>query len=278
MPIYTWRPGESRNFGDELNAIVWPRLVDDFETRLGDDVFFGIGTLLSAEVQEQVDAPRRVVFGTGAGYGRRPRLDSSCSIYCVRGPLTADALGLPRGLAIADGAILLRRLTEELGLAGRAKQHSVAFLPHHVSAAASNGAWARACARSDVAYLDPRAEPSELLADIAAAEYLVCEAMHGAVVADALRVPWIPVICGWQVNAFKWLDWCRSVGVPYAPSHVPVVFAGDPSPYSIERAASCLRTASSLEPSLSADHVIESLTQQLEERLERLERDYPRRS
>ena len=40
------------------------------------------------------DAPKKLVFGTGFGYGGVPRLDESWIFYCVRGPRTARALGL----------------------------------------------------------------------------------------------------------------------------------------------------------------------------------------
>jgi succinoglycan biosynthesis protein ExoV len=41
--------------------------------------------------------------------------------------------------------------------------------------------------------------------------------MHAAIVADAMRVPWIPLVTSPQVNTFKWLDWTRSMKVQYAP-------------------------------------------------------------
>ena len=39
--------------------------------------------------------------------------------------------------------------------------------------------------------------------------------MHGAIVADTLRVPWIPVRTNPKILPFKWLDWCQSVKLPY---------------------------------------------------------------
>jgi succinoglycan biosynthesis protein ExoV len=45
--------------------------------------------------------------------------------------------------------------------------------------------------------------------------------MHAAIVADALRVPWIPVVLSPQSNSFKWLDWTLSLSLPYNPTTLP---------------------------------------------------------
>ena len=55
-----------------------------------------------------------------------PLMDRNWDIHCVRGPLTADALGLAPDKAIADPAILVRLLQRE----PVAKIHSVSFIPH----------------------------------------------------------------------------------------------------------------------------------------------------
>ena len=41
--------------------------------------------------------------------------------------------------------------------------------------------------------------------------------MHGAIVADALRIPWIPLKVMPDLLEFKWQDWCMSINVPYKP-------------------------------------------------------------
>src|SRR3569623_1144475 len=47
------------------------------------------------------------------------------------------------------------------------------------------------------------------------------EAIHGAIVADTLRVPWIPVACSPEVAPFKWIDWTQSLGLDYRPIRLP---------------------------------------------------------
>src|SRR6266545_5861186 len=124
MKLYFYQDSAG-NFGDDLNAWLWPRLIPDL---LGSDdgvLLVGIGTLLNNRVPA---ASMKLVFGSGAGYGAKPRIDGSWKILCVRGPLTADALGLPPELAVTDSAALVNRLAPVV-----AKRHAVSFMPHHAS-------------------------------------------------------------------------------------------------------------------------------------------------
>lgn len=200
------------NFGDELNPWLWPRLLPGL---LDDDpatLFLGIGTLLNHRVPA---APRKIVFGTGAGYGDMPHLDERWSFYCVRGPLTARKLGLDARLAVTDAAALIARLD----LPPRSRDGGIAYMPHIDSTLRAD--WAAVCTAAGVRYIDPAADVDTVLAHIQRSRVLLTEAMHGAIVADALRVPWVPVACYRHVLEFKWQDWCASLGLDYAPARLP---------------------------------------------------------
>jgi succinoglycan biosynthesis protein ExoV len=41
--------------------------------------------------------------------------------------------------------------------------------------------------------------------------------MHGAIIADYFRTPWIPVKISRKILDFKWHDWCESIDVQYEP-------------------------------------------------------------
>src|SRR5471030_718189 len=218
MRLYYYRSFHP-NFGDELNPWLWPQLVPNVgDETAGDDetLLVGIGTILNELIPQ---APRKLVFSSGIGYGTLPVLDDRWEIACVRGPRTAKALGLPAELAITDGAALLRAVPLP---SSPSKTGYVAFVPHHVSALRAD--WRAITAEAGLVYVDPRDSVERVLSRLRGARLVVTEAMHGAICADALRVPWIPVVCYGHINAFKWQDWCGSLAVPYAPEVVPSVY------------------------------------------------------
>jgi succinoglycan biosynthesis protein ExoV len=223
------------NFGDELNTFLWPRLLPDafdgtvrFEPKSrerfpqakpDDSLFVGIGTLIRSDLPS---GATKHIFGSGFGYGEVPRMDAKWNLHCVRGPLTAEALGLDPEKAITDPAILVRLLPR--GTARKIYSHS--FIPHWEMAV--SGDWERVCRLVGVHYIDPRWPPARVLRDIHKTRTLVTEALHGAIVADALRVPWIAVSSLHTILKFKWEDWCRSVGVDYSPARVPTFWKPRP--------------------------------------------------
>jgi succinoglycan biosynthesis protein ExoV len=98
-----------KNFGDALNTWLWPQLLPEVFDEDESVRFVGIGTLLN--VGDLPPEPYKVVFGSGAGYGKRASvIDEKWRLYCVRGPLTAHALGVGAELALTDAAVLLRLL------------------------------------------------------------------------------------------------------------------------------------------------------------------------
>ena len=87
------RPGG--NFGDNLNPWLWPKLLPGRIDGQG-PWLVGIGTLLNERLPAEGEL---VVLGAGAGLGRKPMVDARWRVLGVRGPLTAEALGLAPHLA-----------------------------------------------------------------------------------------------------------------------------------------------------------------------------------
>jgi succinoglycan biosynthesis protein ExoV len=88
--------------------------------------------------------------------------------------------------------------------------------------------WEALCARIGFHCIDPRAGVAQVLEELQKTELLLAEAMHGAIVADALRVPWIPVRMYSRFAEFKWQDWSQSIRVPLKLADVPPIYAGPP--------------------------------------------------
>lgn len=211
MKLFHWESSHG-NFGDDMNAFLWPHFLPGVFDDDADAIFVGIGTIFSADVPK---ARHRVVMGSGTGYGRLPSDlgDGSWHIYAVRGPLTARAIGGEPSLAVADPAILLPLMPEF----APASRRGTAFVPHWTTA--EEGTWQSACARAGIEFIDPRNEAKSVIRRIASAELVIAESMHGAIVADAFRVPWIAIVSG-RDTPMKWHDWALSMGLNYRPYEV----------------------------------------------------------
>ena len=216
MPLRLFYHRDPRgNFGDDLNAWLWPKLLPDLLTDgSASTLLVGIGTILNAKVPP---GPGKVVLGSGVGYGKLPAVDDKWRFYGVRGPKSAAALGLAADLAITDGAILLRDLVAPTPPSDRS---GTVFIPHHESVyrlEARGVNLPSLVASAGFDYLDPRWPVQDVIECIGRAERVITEAMHGAIFADTLRVLWRPVRLFGHVLSSKWIDWTASLSLDYQP-------------------------------------------------------------
>ena len=114
-------------------------------------------------------------------------------------------LGLPESVGIGDAAILLRALNVPF----RRDPRYIGFMPHWQSLPRGN--WQTACELAGIRLIDPRAPVERVITEILGCEVLIAEAMHGAIVADALRVPWVPALPIDHVHRGKWFDWADAL-------------------------------------------------------------------
>lgn len=208
------------NFGDDLNPWLWENLFPGLFNETDPDLFIGVGTLLNHRLPA---APSYTVFGSGHGYGSPPEITSDWKFYCVRGPLTAASLGLSKKLAITDPASLAPLFFRET----KEKLYPVSFMPHCDSARL--GDWSDVCQRAGIHFLDPRDPFLEVFGGISQSELLLTEAMHGAILADSFRVPWIPIRAYEHISEYKWQDWFQSIGIETGLSPLPSIWRGDRS-------------------------------------------------
>ncbi len=212
MKVYYFKIAAG-NFGDDLNAWLWdellPGVFDDDESLR----FAGIGTILSSSLPQ---AKNWIVFSSGVGYGRLPYNfgGEGWDIVSVRGPLTAHILGLPKEKAITDGAALLASLPEFQPLPESERSGTI-FIPHHDALHA--GHWQQVCEMAGIEFVSPQNESKYVINKIRKAKLVLADAMHAAIIADAMRVPWVPLVTSNQINTFKWLDWTQTINEPYSP-------------------------------------------------------------
>lgn len=207
------------NFGDDLNPWLWSKLIPALINDDDSEIFVGIGTLLNNNIPA---SPRKIVFGSGVGYGSAlPTVDEKWKFYCVRGPMTAARLGLPDSYAITDSAALVPTVFH----ANDSKRAGTAFIPHHQSAWRLD--WERICREVGIRYIDPRKDVDTVLGEISRSSAIIAEAMHGAILADSFRIPWMPVVLYDHILQPKWHDWTGSLAMEYAPVQLKGVWNPD---------------------------------------------------
>ncbi len=216
MTPFYWESAHG-NFGDDLNLWLWDFLLPGFRDVHPDVLLVGVGTVLNRALLP-ADG-RKLVIGSGFGYGALPDMTdkSLWDIRAVRGPRTAEKLGIDPEFGIIDPAVMVADMPEFRNLP---KTNGTIFVPHWESTIGS--IWPAVCQTVGVTYVDPRGEAKAVISAIAQSELVIAESMHAAILADAFRVPWVAVSTSEEINAFKWSDWADTVEVAYRPRQVPV--------------------------------------------------------
>lgn len=291
MKLYLYR-GRAPNFGDELNTWLMPKVFPDFFDEDERTLFLGIGSVIFNHHEMSSD---KIVFGSGyAGYTGVPVFDEKWKFYCVRGPRTAKVCGLGNDKVAGDSALMIR----DYRSTAQQKKIACSFIPHWESL--DRGHWESACQVAGIHFLDPRLPVEKVLSDIETSQLVITEAMHGAIVADALRVPWVPMLPIRASHRWKWFDWAEALDINLRqrllfPSSMREVWTllsqregsrlnnlGRPFDQligfldkALTRAAAIgLRRAAALEPMLSSDSALARALEKLNSNAERIKADY----
>ncbi|WP_158824944.1 polysaccharide pyruvyl transferase family protein [Mucilaginibacter lacusdianchii] len=204
--------GEIPNFGDDLNPYIFESLFPNLFSRNDDINFYGIGSILDNRIPAEEKA---IIFGTGVRGIQADYPTQNWDIRFVRGPISARALQCKY---ITDGAYCLPLLSENLFNPGKAaKKYKYSFVPYfrHLN----NKALLSAFTDNNIHIISPVEPLQQVIDEIAASEFVICGAMHGAIVADICRVPWARFVYGLHgyesryVSELKWADWMNSVKV-----------------------------------------------------------------
>ena len=196
------------NFGDALNTWLFPKIFPGVFDENESELFIGIGSILAHPYPETA---KKVVFG--AAYVKEfgnctPRAGDAekWRIYFVRGKHTCASLGISDEYAIADSALLI----SEVELAETAgTRHKFGFMPHwrtHVA-----GIWPTLCANADILYINPMDSVELIISSLRSCDTVLTESLHGAIVADAFRIPWIALKPFNPIERSKWDEWFLSI-------------------------------------------------------------------
>ena len=207
---------QTGNFGDDLNPWLWQQLLPNFFDEDDTKLFVGIGTLLNEHLPSK---PQKIIFGSGVGYGTTPQVDSHWNICFVRGKLSAKALEIDLSKGLTDPAILVSQCYKT----SSDKKYHKSYMPHFTETMFNGLAWQEICQSLNINYIDPTKPIEQILQEIDNTEILFTEAMHGAIVADALRIPWVSVKSKKDILNFKWNDWLSTLEIPYNPWNIKKV-------------------------------------------------------
>lgn len=189
------------NFGDKLNDIIFPslgihRLVEYKKNiDIPENCYLGLGTIIGRRINKKVK-----VVGSGSGGGERPTVD--LDYIFVRGKLTCRYLGLDYSIGVGDTAYFLTDYIRSK--AATSKIHDIGIIPHHSTDVSI---------LHDKVVISPKLPIDEFIYQASQCKLLLCEAMHGAICADILRIPFSPVQLGITPSYFKWNDWASVLDI-----------------------------------------------------------------
>lgn len=218
MHLFYWK-SPAGNFGDDLNLWYWDRFLDGWHSWDESCILVGVGSILNTRILPE--SVRYLVLGSGSGFGELPDVSDSSrwDVRFVRGPMTARNLGLDAHASATDPAALISRLPEFAS----SERSGIAFIPHCHSDASRFYDWPKICDAAGLAHISPRADSAAVIRAIGRAERVITESMHGAIMADAFRIPWLPVAQLDTFNHFKWQDWTASLELDISITPLPAV-------------------------------------------------------
>jgi succinoglycan biosynthesis protein ExoV len=217
MKIF-WSVSGPGNVGDDLNPLLWRSLFG--EGFFDDDpaeLFIGVGSVLSTMWHYEPGA-RKIVFGAGARSSwSLPAIDSQWDLRFVRGPNSAHVLRRFDVPYITDPAIMLPAVLQPRpSRPAPGGPRRIGFVPHHRTPQRFID---RVVRDLDLVEVSTHLDAQAFVDALCACDHIVAEAMHGAILADAYRIPWMGVrivneLFEGPTTSFKWADWRKSLQLP----------------------------------------------------------------
>ncbi len=196
-----------------MNEWIWDELTPDL-ANLGseDDVLVGLGSILHGN---RLRSYKSEIAIMGSGYNLGSTIDEEtyrrCRFYAVRGPKTKAAFELSDSVAMLDPG----SLAADLQAPSLTSHQRVLFIPHRKNMLEEELEFPLEdiVKEAGLELLSPGLDSRFVLEKISGASLVVSESLHGLIVADAYRVPWIAVKFGPRVTPYKFRDWGASLDV-----------------------------------------------------------------
>lgn len=202
------------NFGDDLNPWLWHELLGEKSSYDKSLDFVGIGSILDSRIESN---NRKVVFGSGVRDFNFEISDiSNVDIRFVRGPISSK---VTHSKYITDAAYALRLLPKKT----YTKKYKISIVPYFRHYKQFN--WQLLEKITGIHVIDPTQHVEKVIEEINESQKILAAAMHGAILADIYRVPWMRVKFskhGYEsalTSELKWNDWFGSIELNEVPTH-----------------------------------------------------------
>jgi len=206
---------DTKNFGDAFNTFLFSEIIDVKKLPNDTGMVFGVGSILSEKFGLDVSS-NVLTLGTGV---------RGIDINRERTPLHVSNKSWSRGVfseaisgieSIADGAyaFMLHPRYRQLLDEPRRIEKKLGIIPHYSSLA--RFPWSRV-ADAQFKIISPLQDFLDVCREILSCEMVLCEAMHGAIFADMLRVPWLRLdflsryFENPEISYLKWNDFYSGV-------------------------------------------------------------------
>lgn len=182
----------------------------------GEPILIAIGSILEPTLNEVATERTAVVWGSGIGKQLQGLQSLRQFDYrAVRGPMTAEALNLPKDITMGDPALLL-----PLALPFEQRTDSVVVVPHLWNSNTMTKYERLKESKATVLCSTwiKRTEFLCLLKTIVTARFVLAGSLHAAILAHAYGVPW--AIYNPPADRLdkplKWMDWLGYLGIETA--------------------------------------------------------------
>jgi pyruvyltransferase len=170
-----------------------------------------VGSLLQA-VPETYDG---YILGTGLIYSScAPRFDRA-TVLGIRGKLTHQRIGSPRGVVLGDPGLLAARLLSRR----HESEWTLGIVPHYIEKADRRVQQIKRRFPDHVRVIDVQRPSFAVLEDIDKCEFILSSSLHGLVVADALgkRNGWMYLTDKVAGGGFKFHDYYSALETTRQP-------------------------------------------------------------